>query len=281
MPSDWAFTDPEETEVITLERILRGESAILLACHDLEDHGWQFLDGEHVFEEDGAAVYLADLVQLDPSLSEIADLPPGWYAWRTAPGQPWRRAEGEPEAEPAGRSEGTAPSGAKNIEIKARVPDMERLESDAAAFSDTPVEILDQEDIFYSVPDGRLKLRILADDHGELIHYFRGDDVGPRPSRYIIAPTEAPAALRAILDGVLPIIGTVRKQRRLYRVGPTRIHLDRVEGLGDFMELEVVLYPGQDESDGVAIAETLMERLGIARDQLVPDAYIDLLRDLP
>ena len=51
MSLDWLFGDPEETEVITLERILRGVSPLLLVTHDLEDAGWQFLDGEHVFEE--------------------------------------------------------------------------------------------------------------------------------------------------------------------------------------------------------------------------------------
>ena len=51
MRPDWRFDDPEETEVIALERILRGESPLLLVTHDLEDGGWQFLDGEHVFEE--------------------------------------------------------------------------------------------------------------------------------------------------------------------------------------------------------------------------------------
>ena len=56
MSPDWPFDDPEETEVITLERILRGESPLLLVTHDLEDGGWQFLDGEHVFESDGVTV---------------------------------------------------------------------------------------------------------------------------------------------------------------------------------------------------------------------------------
>ena len=56
MDTDWPFIDPAETEVITLERILRGESSVLLVTHDAEDGAWQFLDGDHVFEKDGAVV---------------------------------------------------------------------------------------------------------------------------------------------------------------------------------------------------------------------------------
>ena len=63
-------------------------------------------------------------------------------------------------------------------------------------------------------------------------------------------------------------MGTVRKQRRLYRVGQTRVHLDRVEDLGDFVELEVVLDPGQTETEGTAIAEDLMRRFAIRASSL-------------
>src|SRR5271166_4425050 len=95
MNSAWHFTDSEETLVITLERILRAGSPILLVTHDREDGGWQFLDGEQVFEEDGVVVGLGEMIQFDPSLGELADLPVGWHAWRTAAGNPWQRAEGD------------------------------------------------------------------------------------------------------------------------------------------------------------------------------------------
>ncbi len=64
-------------------------------------------------------------------------------------------------------------------------------------------------------------------------------------------------------------------------MGQTRVHLDQVEGLGDFLELEVVLHPDQPEAEGVAIADDLLRRLGIAHDQLVQGAYIDLLGERP
>jgi predicted adenylyl cyclase CyaB len=168
-----------------------------------------------------------------------------------------------------------------NIEIKARVSDLSGLRAAIETLSDRPVEILDQEDVFFKVPTGRLKLRILGDDHGELILYHRSDVAGPKTSIYTIAPTSDPAALRAILTSVLGVIGVVRKRRRIYRIGQTRIHLDEVEGLGQFVELEVVLHPGQSEDEEFRIARHMMDRLGIAGDQLVEGAYIDLLADGP
>ena len=166
-----------------------------------------------------------------------------------------------------------------NIEIKAKVWDAARLRTEVESLSDGPAEILDQADIFFRAPSGRLKLRILGDHHGELIFYRREDVAGPRPSRYLLAPTSDPTALQMILSSVLDVLGAVRKRRRLYWVGQTRIHLDDVERLGEFIELEVILHPDQPEDEGIAIARGLMDRLGIAEDQLVERAYIDLLND--
>jgi predicted adenylyl cyclase CyaB len=127
------------------------------------------------------------------------------------------------------------------------------------------------------VPNGRLKLRILGPAHGELILYERTDVAGPKTSTYHIAPTSEPEVLREILARVLPVRGVVRKRRWLYRVGQTRIHLDQVAELGEFVELEVVLRADQTAEAGAAIARDLMKRLDIAEAQLVEQAYVDLL----
>ncbi len=202
--------------------------------------------------------------------------------WRFAD-RPWQRGRDEPastaDRPPIDRDSGVP--AARNIEIKAHVLDTGRLSATVRAMSDTVVEVLKQEDVFFAVATGRLKLRIMGDGRGELIHYDRPDISGPKVSRYLIAPTTAPEVLLTILSRVLPIVGTVRKQRLLYRVGQTRIHLDQVENLGDFVELEVVLRPDQTEEEGVAIAERLMSRLEIPREQFVRRAYIDLLRNHP
>jgi len=71
--------------------------------------------------------------------------------------------------------------------------------------------------------------------------------------------------------------GVVKKSRSLPLVGQTRAHLDDVDGLGHFMELEVVLEEGQSEREGEAIARDLMEKLGIDNEDLIASAYVDLL----
>lgn len=74
---------------------------------------------------------------------------------------------------------------------------------------------------------------------GELIAYKRADEIGPKMSSYEKFPTNNPKQLEETLRKALPVIGTVRKVRKLYEVGKARIHLDNVEGLGNFMEFEV------------------------------------------
>jgi hypothetical protein len=98
MLDDWPFDDPPDTEVIALDRVLDGGSAVLVVARDEDEPAWQFLDGEHVFEEDACVVLLGEIVQLDPSLMEVAALPVGSHAWRVSASAPWRFAPGEPPA---------------------------------------------------------------------------------------------------------------------------------------------------------------------------------------
>lgn len=163
-----------------------------------------------------------------------------------------------------------------NIEIKARVRNFEELKSRAEKLSDTPVEVIPQEDTFFSTPQGRLKLRVVG-DHGQLIYYTRPDQEGPKRSDYHIARTADPQNLKRVLELAYGVRGVVRKTRYLYLAGQTRIHLDDVEGLGQFMELEVVLEEGQSDADGQKIAEELMSALGVERGNLIDSAYMDLL----
>jgi len=165
----------------------------------------------------------------------------------------------------------------RNVEIKARVHDFESLRKRAAQLADSPVEVIEQLDTFYLTPRGRLKLRVLAPDRCELIQYSRPDDSSAKTSTYDIVRSDDPASFSRILESALPIRGVVTKRRHLYLVGPTRIHLDEVEGLGTFMELEVVLSKGQTTEYGTAIAKDLMQKLGIQSDDLISGAYIDLL----
>lgn len=164
-----------------------------------------------------------------------------------------------------------------NIEIKARVRDFAEIRARAETLSDTPVEIIPQEDTFFHTPQGRLKLRLVSGKQGQLIYYSRPDQEGPKRSDYHISHTSDPENLKRVLALAYGIRGVVRKTRYLYLVGQTRIHLDDVEGLGQFMELEVVMQEGQSDTEGQAIAENLMADLGVERRDLLEGAYMDLL----
>ena len=164
-----------------------------------------------------------------------------------------------------------------NIEMKAHVHDLDDLRSRAESLSDSPVQIIPQEDTFFHVPKGRLKLRQLRPDLAQLVYYERPDCEGPKRSHYFIYETRNPENLKMALSLALGVRGVVRKTRYLYLVGQTRIHLDDVEGLGQFMELEVVLRDGQSETEGQSIAKELMKKLGIRKEDLIDGAYMDLL----
>ena len=165
----------------------------------------------------------------------------------------------------------------RNIEIKARIDSVEAMLARAQALADGPLQRIEQDDTFFAGAQGRLKLRDFGDGRGELIHYRRADVGGPKLSDYVRAATTDPAALREALCRALGVAGRVRKTRLLLLAGQTRIHLDRVEGLGDFLELEVVLQVGQDEEEGVAIADALCAQLGVVPAQRLAGAYLDLL----
>ena len=166
---------------------------------------------------------------------------------------------------------------ARNVEIKARVPDLGVLQRSVARIADEgPIEI-QQDDTFFACPQGRLKLRAFSAQAGELIFYRRPDHAGPKTSFYVIAACAAPDAMREVLTLAYGQSGRVRKRRTLYRLGRTRIHLDEVESLGQFLELEVVLDEDESDSAGVAVAEQLLRRLDVDPRQLVEGAYVDLL----
>ena len=167
---------------------------------------------------------------------------------------------------------------ARNVEIKARMRNPDRIRSVLDRLVDSPPELLEQTDTFFSVPNGRLKLRVQP-GRSELIYYERPDTPSAKRSCYFVARIDEPDLLRAILAESIGLRGTVEKRRLLYRVGRTRVHLDEVVGLGSFLEIEVVLDEGEAVEDGIATANRLMERLGIAKDDLVASAYIDLLEE--
>ncbi len=165
----------------------------------------------------------------------------------------------------------------RNVEIKARLHKVEEQRTRAALLSEGDPEVIVQEDIFFNVPQGRLKLRFLSPTRGELIFYQRANHAGPQTSTYALVETGRPHQLKTVLEAAYGIRNTVRKTRQLYMVGRTRIHIDHVESLGHFLELEVVLAESEEASVGEREAYDLMQQLGINATQLVEGAYVDLL----
>jgi predicted adenylyl cyclase CyaB len=168
----------------------------------------------------------------------------------------------------------------RNVEIKARVDDLASIRDRVRMLADDSPRVLVQEDTFFACPRGRCKMRQVAGTgQAELIYYERLNQKGPKESHYIVHRTPDGDGLKGVLAQALGVRGVVRKRRELFVIGQTRVHLDEVEGLGTFVELEVVLRPDQSASEGTVVANHLTEQLGIRPDQLIDKAYFDLLEE--
>jgi homotetrameric cytidine deaminase len=160
----------------------------------------------------------------------------------------------------------------RNLEIKARDADPRRsLEAALALGADDQGE-LTQRDAYFAGANGRLKLRRQAPGDDELIQYRRPDAAGPRVSEFRVVPTAEGEALEQALDAALGTLVVVEKRRRLLLWEGVRIHLDEVEGLGAFVELEA-------PEDGADKVDRLSEALQIGEP--IAGSYSDLLLDSP
>lgn len=172
----------------------------------------------------------------------------------------------------------------RNLELKVRVTSdaLVALRDRLAVAGDDALDIERQEDRYFRVPEGRLKLRTVTTRDGasraELIAYRRPDEALSRWSAYRITPLPAGQAesMADTLEQVLPVLVVVRKRREIALHGATRIHLDEVDGLGAFVELETVV---TDQSAAAAAAEhrTVVEMLGLDRWPSCAGSYSDLL----
>jgi predicted adenylyl cyclase CyaB len=165
----------------------------------------------------------------------------------------------------------------QNVEIKAYATDFVEQSKIARSLAGAEPEVIYQKDIFFNVPKGRLKLRVFTQDRAVLVYYNRSDQQGPKLSQYELSETNDPEGLESILKSAYGIRNTVVKLRHLYMSGRTRIHFDKVESLGEFIELEVVLSDSDQLVDGEKEAQKLMDKLGIETDRLIDVAYVDLL----
>jgi predicted adenylyl cyclase CyaB len=166
---------------------------------------------------------------------------------------------------------------AKNIEIKARINSIQSMIQKLIQLADQgPIDIF-QDDTYFVCTNDRLKLREFSQTQGELIFYIRENSYKPKESVYVIAPTSDPCSLRRVLSLAYTQCGRICKNRTLFFIGRTRIHLDRVKGLGDFLEIEVVLAEDESKEAGLNVAYDLINQLTITSDQLIAESYIDML----
>ncbi|XP_012278067.1 uncharacterized protein LOC105698407 [Orussus abietinus] len=167
----------------------------------------------------------------------------------------------------------------RNVEIKAKISNPEALVEKAKRLSKSDGVIMKQHDVFFLVSKGRLKLRKFENGTGELIYYERPDTKGPKLSSYskVDLSAEGAEGVKEVLSQAYGILGSVEKTRQLFIVDQTRIHIDKVSNLGDFMELEVVLRDDQDIAIGQKISQDLMKQLEIAEEDTISVAYLDLL----
>ena len=164
----------------------------------------------------------------------------------------------------------------RNLEIKAAVASLAPVRSRLRALEGADRHAtLKQTDWYFRVPKGRLKLRVVgASRDGELIAYLRPDQTAARTSEFQRMPAPDAAGTRRLLDRMLGPRACVRKRRELWLYRNARIHLDTVEGLGRFIEIEVVITEGMAQARG--LMKELRDVLGISAKDLIAGSYGEL-----
>lgn len=167
----------------------------------------------------------------------------------------------------------------KNIEIKVRVGDRARMMRSIQRLGASKKGLLRQVDTYFVVPNGRLKFREeKGSDIAEIIFYRRSDRAKSRSSEYEILKVRKSEVIKTkkFFESALSVRVIVKKERNLYMFRHTRIHLDRVSGLGDFLELETVVSK-QKMSDAEKEHRSVVESLELDQRDAVPVSYSDLL----
>lgn len=165
----------------------------------------------------------------------------------------------------------------RNLEVKARLPDLARTRRAVEALGARHVTTEHQVDRYYQL-DGarRCKLRIIRGAGAHLIRYERPERHDIRTSHYEITPVRDAAAARCLLPKGQPVI-VVRKRREIHLLDNVRIHLDRVLGLGTFLELEAVVDAHHDDATCTRQVEAITRALGVPATAVIRASYAELL----
>jgi predicted adenylyl cyclase CyaB len=165
----------------------------------------------------------------------------------------------------------------RNIEIKARLDDLPAARRVAETLATQRLGVQEQIDTYFRCTTGRLKLRQVSGQTAQLIWYVRPSDPQPKASDYHLVPAPQPETLIAALRSAMGIVSVIRKRREIYLWRNVRIHLDDVEGLGQFLEFEAVLSSEIDEAAGRGQLQELMAQFDIRPKNLLAGSYIDMI----
>ena len=166
----------------------------------------------------------------------------------------------------------------KNLEIKVNCKDLKKIEG---ILNSLNVKFLSegfQRDTYFKVPRGNLKLRETNTGEDFLIWYKRREKAGPKLSEYYIYQTEKSQNLKNFLKNAFGEKITIEKIRKIYMYKNVRIHLDRVKGLGNFIELEAVLSKDSVDKESRKNINFLVEKLCIKKEDLLKSSYSEIVK---
>ncbi|KAB1443229.1 class IV adenylate cyclase [Pseudodesulfovibrio senegalensis] len=166
-----------------------------------------------------------------------------------------------------------------NVEIKARITNPERIR-DILMAAGAEYHGLDKQcDTYFNCPQGRLKLRE-GNVENSLIFYRRPDTPEPKVSEYELERLVPGHGMVPLLSAAFGVKVVVEKEREIYFKDNVKFHIDRVRGLGRFVEIEAIgEHAGELDTLHGQCSEWL-ECLGISMEQLEPSSYSDMFMAL-
>ena len=163
-----------------------------------------------------------------------------------------------------------------NIEIKARCYNQEEireiLKSKGAEFKGIDNQI----DTYFNVNNGRLKLRV-GNIENSLIYYNRANKSGPKQSNVTLFKYDKKSSLKGLLVNSLGVLVVVDKQREIYFIDNVKFHLDKVEHLGNFVEIEAISNKYMGKEKLLKQCNEYMELFNIDKKDLIAESYSDML----
>lgn len=163
----------------------------------------------------------------------------------------------------------------QNVEFKAELRDVGLARTICTALGAMPIATLEQTDTYYQMPAGRLKRRQVPDEPTQYVFYHRADRSQPKISQFTLYNESEAMMLYGVQH--LPVWLIVKKSRELLMLGHVRIHLDRVEDLGAFIEFEAVVSPANHVGRCHEAIATLRRELRTAMGEPIACGYSDLM----